>query len=276
LARRLVRAGQLALSMRLPVLPAELDLQGGNLLTNGEGLFVTTEAAMHPNAAAGLSPRQVRERLATRLGARAWVCLEPLRNEPTGHVDMFVTFLAPNVAVVARCDAAADPVNARILDRAATALVGQATSLGAMQVHRVPLPTAHDHVWRSYTNLILANGVVLVPTYTDVDPRREADVLALYRSLLPGRDVVAIPADDIIRLGGALHCVTMNVPGYVNVRAASALPGQGDRPAQRPYGPTGRAPAPAGGGNGTKSAAMRHNRGGEWSVGPRCPVRPGW
>ena len=233
--------GQLALSMRLPVLPADLELQGGNILTNGEGLFVTTEAVMHPNAAAGLSRRQVRDRLAARLGARVWLCLDPLRNEPTGHVDMFVTFLAANVAVVAQCDPKVDPINARILDRAATALAHQATSQGAVQVHRVPLPLVHDGVWRSYTNLVLANGVALVPTYADVNPRQKLDVLALYRRLLPGWRVVGIPADDIIRFGGALHCVTMNVPGYVKIRphAAALFPGAGA--AQTRLGPTGSA-----------------------------------
>lgn len=236
--------GQVALSMRLPVLPSDLELQGGNVLTNGEGLFVTTEALMHPNAAAGLSHQQVCDRLAVRLGTRRWLCLDPLREEPTGHVDMFVTFLAPNVAVVAQCDPNIDPTNARILDRAATALAHQATSLGAMQVHRVPLAPAHDGVWRSYTNLILANGVALVPTYADVNPRQQLDVLALYRRLLPGWRVIGIPADDIIRLGGALHCVTMNVPGYVKVRppAGALLPGNGA--ARTRLDPRGDAAAP--------------------------------
>ena len=236
--------GQLALSMRLPILPSGVELQGGNVLTNGEGLFVTTEAIMHPNAAAGLSRRQVRDRLAARLGARVWLCLDPLRNEPTGHVDMFVTFLAPNVAVVAQCDPNVDPINALILDRAAAALARQATSRGAMQVHRVPLPLFHDGIWRSYTNLILANGVALVPTYADVNPRQQLDVLALYRGLLPGWRVIGIPADDIIRLGGALHCVTMNVPGYVKVRppAGALLPGNGA--ARTRLDPRGDAAAP--------------------------------
>jgi hypothetical protein len=130
---------------------------------------------------------------------------------------MFLTFVAPDRVVVAQCDPAADAENARILDRTAEALSHVRTRTGPMQVYRVPMPPAKDGVWRSYTNVIFANGVLMVPTYSGVDPAVQARALAVYRKLLPGWKVVGINADAPASQGGSLHCVSLNVPGYVPV-----------------------------------------------------------
>ncbi len=46
-----------------------------------------------------------------------------------------------------------------------------------MQVVRIPMPSHKDGNWRTYTNVIYANGVVLVPQYPDADA--ELDRVAL-------------------------------------------------------------------------------------------------
>ena len=138
--------------------------------------------------------------------------LEALVGEPTGHVDMFATFTAPNTVLIGRCDPAIDPLNAQILDRNAATLGGLPTPRGPLRVERIPMPSTRDGLWRSYTNVVYANRVVLVPVYRDADQVEQKRVLNTFRRLLPGRTVVGIDCEDLIRNCGALHCVTANVP----------------------------------------------------------------
>ena len=206
--------------LNVPVVSARLRMDGGNFLTNGDGLCITTSAVLDRNFDVGYGKEQIRALLKSLLDCEKWICVQPLEGEDTQHVDMFVAFLAENIAVVAHCDPLADPLNAAILDDAAAALARQTTSMGPMQVHRVPMPDARGGVWKSYTNVIFANGVLLVPSYSDVDPAVEEEAFSLYARLLPGWKVVGIRADSLARLGGALHCISVNVPDFVRIDPA--------------------------------------------------------
>ena len=203
--------------LRLPVTELPLHLEGGNLLTNGDGICVSTTSLITRNAGRGLDTQGIGRVLHDRFGFRTWVYLKALAGEPTGHADMFVTFLGRNVAVVGQVDPETDPANAKIMDEAAALLAGEKTSEGPMKVHRIPMPPNPDGQWRSYTNVIFANKTLLVPTYSDVDPAIQKQAFALYAGLLPDWKIVGIDADSLTEKRGILHCITMHVPGFVPV-----------------------------------------------------------
>jgi agmatine/peptidylarginine deiminase len=205
----------IAKALAVPCSPLPLRLEGGNFLVNGEGLAVTTSSVLGANGDRAYDANAIRSILRRRLGVHDWVCLQPLEGEPTGHADMFVTLVAPDVAVVAQCPSAADAANAAILDKAARMLAGRATRRGPMQVHRIPLPPCRMGVWRSYNNVLFANGTLIVPTFADVDRRTEAAALAVYQKLLPGWKIVAVPADALAANEGLLHCVALNLPAFL-------------------------------------------------------------
>jgi agmatine/peptidylarginine deiminase len=207
----------LAQALGLPCLKLPLRLQGGNFLTNGDGLFVTSQAMVNNNAADGRGRRQVHEDLTRFFGCTQWLVLDALEDEPTEHVDLYMAFLDVNIVVVGQYDPHDDPVNARILDRAAARLAKVQTSAGPLQVHRIPMPPRTDGAFRTYTNVIFANGRLIVPTYSTVEPDVQAAALALYRRLLPQWEIIEIDCEEMIPLGGALHCVSMNVPAYVSI-----------------------------------------------------------
>lgn len=203
---------KIAARMRLPVVQVPLTLEGGNLLSNGQGLLVTTTALLHRNIDRGYDIPAIGRILRDYYGVKTWVYLDALVGEPTGHVDMFVTLLAPNLAVVGQLDPSEDPVNAHFLDTAAATLAKVNTPQGPMQVVRMPMPTHRDGIWRSYTNVVMANGVILVPSYPDVSPEMDRQVLDQYCRLLPDWKVVGVNASNLITRRGALHCVTVHVP----------------------------------------------------------------
>ena len=49
-------------------------------------------------------------------------------------------------------------------------------------VKRIPMPPKWGDDWRSYTNVIFANGTLLMPSFSDVDPALEQKVMEIYQS----------------------------------------------------------------------------------------------
>ncbi len=203
---------ELAALLRLPVNKVPLLMEGGNLLSNGQGLCVTTNGVLSRN---GL-PDEAIGRLANAMGHYygfdQCLFLRPLLGEPTAHVDMFATFLAPDLIVVGEYDPKVDPVNADILDQNAAMLSGIPTPSGPMRVVRIPMPSNRGSVWRTYTNVIFANDLVIMPTYGRADGELRERALDVYRQWLPGRTVIGVDASSIIEQGGSLRCVSLGIP----------------------------------------------------------------
>jgi agmatine/peptidylarginine deiminase len=187
-------------------------LDGGNLLSNGQGLLLATTALLDENLPHDCDEAKVRAILGEYLGGAHVEFLEPLVGEPTGHVDVFAVFTGAQTVVVGACDPVIDPLNAQILDGNAARLAGLHLKNGPLRVVRVPMPPKDDGVWRTHTNVIFANGTLLVPIYPGVDPDGERVALDTFARLLPRWDVVGIDASALIECDGALHCISMNVP----------------------------------------------------------------
>lgn len=201
----------------IPRRAVPLKLGNGNFVCNGDGTFVSTWAAVFDNHDKGHDLESMGRLLAHELALREWVVLAPLKREPTHDADMFVSFAAEDLALVGRLDPAADPENAAILDEAAALLAGKPTSLGPLRVERIPMPPPRGEFWRSYTNAIYANGVVLVPSFSGVAPALEAEAFRVWRAALPGWELRSIPADAVARRGGLLHCLSQTLPGYLEL-----------------------------------------------------------
>ena len=79
----------------------------------------------------------------------------------------------------------------------------------------IPLPMPEPIVFdgqrlpASYANIYIANGLVLVPTFNDVNDRTALGLLA---ELFPDREVVGIHCGDLVYGLGTLHCMTQQEP----------------------------------------------------------------
>ena len=103
-----------------------------------------------------------------------------------------------------------------MLDRNADRLAALSTDVGPMIVERVPMGKHRDGLWRTYTNCIFANGVLLMPSYQKGETERADKALSVYRRLLPHWRIVRIDASHLIEIGGALHCASLNVSRLTN------------------------------------------------------------
>jgi agmatine deiminase len=79
----------------------------------------------------------------------------------------------------------------------------------------------------SYVNYYLGNRRVVVPL---LDAKRDGAALATLEALLPGREVVGVPAREILLGGGNIHCITQQVP-------LPRLPAKGNRRLYNRRGP---------------------------------------
>jgi agmatine deiminase len=205
-------------TLNLKVEQMPLILEGGNLLSNGDGLVVTSTRVIDRPENRRFSLQQIGGMLQRHFGCRTWVYLRPLEGEPTEHVDFCLVFLRRNLVLVGRYDPACDPVNAAILDEMAEKLAGLPTSMGALVVERIPMPPRTEAGdWRSYCNVLLINGTILMPSYTGVDPALEAEAEATFRRLMPAWKLEKIVSDSLVRKRGVLHCIGITIPGHVNV-----------------------------------------------------------
>ena len=64
-------------------------------------------------------------------------------------------------------------------------------------------------VFRSYTNSLISNNQVAVPTFQLADDRFNRDALALFKSL--GLEPTGATSDYAVLGGGAVHCLTMQI-----------------------------------------------------------------
>lgn len=197
-------------------LETPLTLPGGNLISNGRGICVTTTRLQEENP--GLSQAEIARSLAESLEASTVAMLEPLRGESTGHVDMFATFTSADTVVVGQYRHSYDEENAAILDRNADLLASVRVGRRQLCVVRIPMPARIEDTWPTFTNVVYANGRLLVPTYRSTMSREKRHIEQLYASLLPGWHIYFIRSDDLILQGGALHCVVSNLSTLAPLR----------------------------------------------------------
>jgi len=203
---------ELAGLLRVPVRHVPWRVEGGNILSNGQGLCITTHALLHRNGVPLSEAGRIADMLHEYYGFEQCVFLRGLLSEHTGHVDMFATFLAPDLIAVGQYDPAVDPVNSDVLDENAAVLAATMTRSGPLRVVRIPMPSNRGSIWRTYTNVLFAGRRLIVPVYPPCDPERQAQAIKIFRTYLPDHEIIEINANEMIQRRGALRCATIAIP----------------------------------------------------------------
>lgn len=204
-------------------------MQGGNLLFNGQGLALTTKRIFDDNhirfqnPLPGSNPEVERREMVINEFRRECnlsqiVVLEPLRNEATRHVDMFAAFVADDHVLVSQLNRSADPVNAAVLDRNAEKLKNVKLADGrSMKVTRIPTPPREGKFWSTFTNVIFANDLILLPAFDSDDNRFVERAVSVYKTVLPDHKVIVVNTSTLKKLEGSVHCLSINVPKFADL-----------------------------------------------------------
>ncbi len=198
--------------------PAPLVLEGGGIETDGLGTMLVTEEWL-------LSDVQVRNPGYTRadyerafldyLGIThtIWLGEGCVGDDTHGHVDDIARFVAPGVVVLAHEENPDDENHARSLDNLRRLQLARDARGDVLRVVTLPYPRAvimdGARLPASYANFYVGNGVVLVPTFNDVQDRVALTTLA---GLFPEHQIIGIHAVDLVWGLGTLHCLTQQQP----------------------------------------------------------------
>jgi agmatine deiminase len=206
-ARALVEPGP-------PVVRSRLFVDGGNLAVDPAGRCYTTRAMATHNA---LSVPALEAALVREAGCADAVVLEALVGNVIDHVDMLLAPTADGDLLLAAFDAAEDPANAAVMARNRATLAARPRADGTRPaLIDIPSPapgwSLDGPVVRTWANLLPFNGVVFLPAYADAAPERQAAAVQAVSAAFPGRKVVLVPSDALIRQGGSVHCVARGLP----------------------------------------------------------------
>jgi agmatine deiminase len=193
-----------------PVMESSLVLEGGSILTDGQGTLLTTEQCLlSPNRNPSLSREQIESELRARLGVErfVWLGMGLVEDRDTdGHVDLIAAFTRPG-HVLLQMVGEANPNFEHCLDnRARLAAAG-------VEVAELPLlpyaEVAGEPIAAGYLNFYICNRAVIVPV-AGVDTDQQA--LEIIAGAYPGREVVPVPGLVLAYGGGGPHCITQQVP----------------------------------------------------------------
>ncbi len=220
-------------------------LEGGAIHVDGEGTLITTEECLlNPNRNPGLTRADVERNLRDYLGVEQviWLGRGVFNDETDGHVDNLCCFVRPGEVALSWCDDPDDPQYEISRDALARLRAARDARGRRLLVHKIPQPgplfmtaqeaagvdrregsrlrQAGDRMAGSYVNFYIANRRVVVPL---LDPAKDARALRILRRLFPGREVVGVPAREILLGGGNIHCITQQVPAGAQPRRATRL-----------------------------------------------------
>ena len=206
-----------------------LTLEGGNLLTDGDGtLICIKDSIMNANRNPGISLTEIERLLKDALNVTRiiWIDEGLAYDETGGHVDNLCAFADDDTLLLAWTDDEESP-QYRLVRNALKTI--EAAPGKKYRIIKLPLPSAFiraeadcegleypegskprlpgEVIQPSYVNFIFANGAVIVPTFDDP---MDGTVIDIFKRTFPKRDVIPFPAREIVLGGGGLHCITKN------------------------------------------------------------------
>ena len=213
--------GTLARDLGVPVTPVDIVLEGGAVTVDGAGSMIAPEGCvLHPTRNWYLSKEEVESGLQEALGLDriVWIS-EGLTEDQTrdpermyygtdGHIDLFMCFIDVNRVLM--LEVPQDNVNAKALASARSVL-----EAAGIEVVGFPYMSGFEaegrHFIAPYMNFYIFNGGVVMPQAGEDPEADEAARLAL-ADYFPNREVIGIPMRAAPMQGGAIHCLTQQVP----------------------------------------------------------------
>jgi agmatine deiminase len=213
---------------------APIVLEGGAIHVDGEGTVMTTEQCLlNRNRNPELDRAGIEAALHSYLGTEKvlWLGEGVFEDETDGHVDNLAAFARPGVVLLTWVEDPADPQHA--ISRDALARLEAATDARGRAIEVVKLPApgplrieaeeaagvepvagtqprrAGDRMAASYVNFYLGDSRLVFPL---LDPARDEEAREILAATFPEREVVGVPAREILLGGGNIHCITQQVP----------------------------------------------------------------
>lgn len=213
---------------------APLIVEGGAIHVDGEGSVLVTESCLLDEARnKNITRQEIEHVLKDYLGAShiIWLREGVPGDETGGHIDNLACFVRPGTVLLSWCDDASDPHYTVSRDAEARLLATRDTQGRSINVEKIPMPVsmfyteeeaagidtaatgmnrkAGERLAASYVNFYIANDAIIAPAFGTTT---DAPARAVLQRLFPEREIILVPAREILLGGGNIHCITQQQP----------------------------------------------------------------
>ncbi|MDR1846810.1 MAG: agmatine deiminase family protein [Bacteroidales bacterium] len=239
-----------------PVYTNTIEYEGGNILLDGAGSLFTSSAVYDLNQdnyglyvqdpnnpynyslqyKPALSKANVNDSLTHLLNLSRCVVLPALNYDGgTGHVDLYMDMWDENTFVSTKHpDVMANLSDPKRVESNMDSIT-KLTSMHGVNYHntRIPLPTKDDGTWyssqtqynnsytRSYSNHTFVNKGIMQPVFhtgTSGYEQGDSAAIEIMKVCYPGYEFTEIDVRTFDGYGGAIHCITKQIPAENPVR----------------------------------------------------------
>jgi agmatine/peptidylarginine deiminase len=192
------------------VFRSEIFLDGGNILTDGNGTYVLTRRVIRDN----LAVPNLQVKLEAWLGAERLIIVDEEPDDLLGHINHF-KFITPEKIIIGQSNRPDSPVS-RYLEN----LCGLFDRYG-YEVIRIPAPEGFDHLLPGgdcthtalFANSLMMNKRILVATYDqDGLEKYNEEAIEVYGRTLPEYTIIPVDATIQGNAGGAINCSSKEIP----------------------------------------------------------------
>jgi agmatine/peptidylarginine deiminase len=189
---------------------SEIMLDGGAILTDGNGTYVITRRILSDNQ----NVTNLYAKLEAWLGADRLLVVDEEPDDVLGHINHF-KFIGPKKIIVGRPDKTGTPVFHYL------ETLSKLFEKSGYEVIHVPFPEGFDHRLPGgdkthtalYANSLMMNKRVLVATFDQAGLEKYNEAaLAVYQQSLPDYEVIPIEATVQTNAGGAINCSSKEIP----------------------------------------------------------------
>lgn len=204
--------------------PTDLVNTGGNFMSDGFGtafaekLILTENDASNPYGVTTKSEAEIDDIFNQWMGISRYIKIDELPYDGIHHIDMHMKLLDEETLLIGEfpqgiSDGPQIEANINYIQSNFLSVFGT-----PYKIVRIPMPPSTGgsypdaSYYRTYTNSLIINKTVLVPTYYE---EYDTTALRIYREAMPGYRVIGIDANAIIPASGTIHCTTHEI-GVIN------------------------------------------------------------
>lgn len=213
-----------------------LNAEGGNFMTDGYGrMFFSSVVRTENQSIQGWSSTTTFNNLKSIFGTPDLQELPTLRCDGgTGHIDLYTKFIDEETLMVSKLPAEITAGDRQIIEDNYQKMAGlNSTYNRPYVIYRIPHPTGddgkHDSITcqqlnndaRNFINGITVNNTFIFPSYSDEfggNQKQTDSIVTLFQSLMPGYKIIPIDCREMSPMGGAIHCITMQIPADNPIR----------------------------------------------------------
>ncbi len=206
--------------LQLQVFKPNIIMEGGSVDFNGAGTLITSTACLlNPNRNSQLNQSQIETYLSNYYGVNQilWIDEGIIGDDTDGHIDDTVRFINEDTVLAAVEENLTDD-NYFLLQKNLKQLQ-EMRLLNGKQLNIIELPMpSKPIVWdnqrlpASYANFYIANAIVAVPTYRDMNDDK---ALSIIERCFPNKKVIGIDSTDVIWGLGSWHCLSQQEPELI-------------------------------------------------------------